>query len=99
MAEKEKQVTSKDKVGKFIDTLSKGDNAKAGEDFKDALRSKVASSLDAKRVDIAKSIFNGAEAQPHSDPKPNVVDPSPKTDTMVDTTGNEVPSAESQPAT
>jgi len=95
----EKKDTSKAQVAKFIDTLKKGDNAKAGEEFKQALRDKVANSLDAKRVDVAKSIFNGTDAQPHSDPKPNVVDPSPKTDTMVDTTGNEVPSAESQPAT
>ena len=105
MAE-EKTMTNK--VATFVDTLQKGDNAAAGDMFKDALRDKVANALDTKRVEVAKSIFNGVEAQPHSDDKPNVADPSPETETMIDTQGNEVPTAteaeapasnESQPTT
>ena len=100
-------------VKKFIDDLSNGKNADAGEAFKDALRAKVADGLDKQRVDIASKIFNGVEPQPFSDPKPVVTDPNPETDVMIDTQGqeieitdngneqpkpeDEVPSAESQP--
>ena len=110
MAE-EKTMTNK--VATFVDTLQKGDNAAAGDMFKDALRDKVANALDTRRVEVAKSIFNGVEAQPHSDPKPAVTDPNPETDVLIDTQGQEiqfepngneqptpeaeVPSAESQP--
>ena len=80
-------------IKKFVDDLSTGNNADAGEAFKDALRAKVADSLDQARVDIAGKIFTDVEAQPHSDPKPNVADPSPETETMLDTQGQEVPSA------
>ena len=100
-------------VAKFVDDLAAGNNAEAGEAFKDALRAKVADSLDQARVDVAGKIFNGVEAQPHSDPKPAVTDPNPETDVIIDTQGqeveitdngneqpkpeDEVPSAESQP--
>ena len=100
-------------VKNFIDKLAVGNNAEAGEAFKDALRAKVADSLDQARVDVAGKIFNGVEAQPHSDPKPAVTDPNPETDFIIDTQGqeveitdngneqpkpeDEVPSAESQP--
>ena len=77
-------------VKKFIDDLSNGKNADAGEAFKDALRAKVADGLDKQRVDIASKIFNGVEAQPHSDPKPAVTDPNPETDVVIDTQGQEV---------
>ena len=102
-----------EKIQNFIDKLATGDNAGAGEAFKDALRDKVATSLDAARQDIAGRIFAGNEAEAHSDPKPAVIDPSPKTDQVMDTQGQEieftdngneqptpeaeVPSAESQP--
>ena len=97
----------------FIDKLAVGNNAEAGEAFKDALRAKVADSLDQARVDVAGKIFNGVEPLPHSDPKPAVTDPNPETDVIIDTQGqeveitdngneqpkpeDEVPSAESQP--
>jgi len=100
-------------VKNFIDKLAVGNNAEAGEAFKDALRAKVADSLDKARVDVAGKIFNGVEAMPHSDPKPAVTDPNPETDVIIDTQGqeveitdngneqpkpeDEVPSAESQP--
>ena len=60
----------------FIDKLADGDNAGAGEAFKDALRSKVGSQLDQARKDMAGNLFNGnIAAEPHSDPKPEIADP------------------------
>ena len=80
-----------EKIQNFIDKLATGDNAGAGEAFKDALRDKVATSLDAQRQDIASKIFNGVpEAEAHSDPKPAVTDPSPTTDQVMDTSGQEI---------
>ena len=87
-------------VKKFIDDLSNGKNADAGEAFKDALRAKVADGLDKQRVDIASKIFNGVEPQPFSDPKPAVTDPNPETDVVIDTQGKEVafePNGNEQP--
>ena len=89
-------------VKKFIDDLSNGKNADAGEAFKDALRAKVADGLDKQRVDIASRIFNdkSTEAQDFSDPKPAVTDPAPETETIIDTQGNEVafePNGNEQP--
>src|SRR5210317_206209 len=87
-------------VSKFVDDLSKGHNAEAGEAFKDALRAKVADGLDQARVNIAGKIFSDVEAQPFSDPKPAVTDPSPGTATMMDTQGHEIafePNGNEQP--
>ena len=89
-------------VKNFIDKLAVGNNAEAGEAFKDALRAKVADGLDKARVDIASRIFNDAstDAQPFSDPKPAVTDPAPETETIMDTQGNEVafePNGNEQP--
>ena len=87
-------------VKKFIDDLSNGKNADAGEAFKDALRAKVADGLDKQRVDVASKIFNGVEPQPFSDPKPAVTDPNPETDVVIDTQGQEVafePNGNEQP--
>ncbi len=61
-----------DEVKNFIDQIADGDNAAAGEAFKDALRMKVGDSLDNHRKDVASRLFNGIEAEPHSDPKPHV---------------------------
>ena len=87
-------------IKKFVDDLSNGNNADAGEAFKDALRAKVADSLDQARVDIAGKIFNGVEAQAISDPKPAVTDPNPETDVLIDTQGQEIsfePNGNEQP--
>ena len=87
-------------VKTFIDDLAAGNNAEAGEAFKDALRDKVAAGLDQARIDIAGKIFNGVEAQPHSDPKPAVIDPSDRTDQIMDTEGQQIeftPNTETQP--
>ena len=73
----------------FIDKLAAGDNAGAGEAFKDALRVKVGSQLDQARKDMAGNLFNGnVEAEPHSDPKPEIADPGTFTreGEVVDTT-------------
>ena len=61
----------------FIDKLADGDNAGAGEAFKDALRVKVGNQLDQPRKDMdPNNLFNGnIEAEPHSDPKPEIADP------------------------
>ena len=65
-----------DETKNFIDKLAAGDNAGAGEAFKDALRVKVGNTLDQARKDMAGNLFNGnIEAEPHSDPKPEIADP------------------------
>ena len=59
----------------FIDNLEAGNNADAGEAFKSALRDKMGDALDAKRQELAANLFNGkVEAEPHSDPKPEIAD-------------------------
>tara|TARA_B100000287_G_scaffold145161_1_gene137008 strand:+ start:606 stop:923 length:318 start_codon:yes stop_codon:yes gene_type:complete len=79
-----------EKIKDFVDKLSAGDNAGAGEAFKDALRDKVATSLDSQRQDIASKIFADVQPEAHSDPKPAVTDPSEKTDQIMDTSGQEI---------
>ena len=79
-----------EKIKDFVDKLSSGDNAGAGEAFKDALRDKVATSLDAQRQDIASKIFTDVQPEAHSDPKPAVTEPSERTDQVIDTTGQEI---------
>ena len=65
-----------EEVKNFIDKIADGDNTTAGDAFKDALRAKVGNALDAHRQEVAGNLFNGTlEAQPHSDPKPEVADP------------------------
>ncbi len=89
------------KTSKFVGLLQKGKNADAGQAFKDALRDKVASALDKARVAIAGKIFNGTQAEKHSDPKPAVTAASDKTDKIMDTDGKEIqftPSAEAPTA-
>ena len=78
-------------IKNFVDAMDKGDNIAAGDAFKDALRDKVASSLDTQRKDIAGRIFNGVpEAEAISDPKPAVTDPNPETGVVIDTQGDEI---------
>ena len=92
-----------EEIKTFIDNLASGDNAQAGEAFKDALRAKVGDQLDVKRQDIAGNMF---QAQPHSDPKPEIASTGTFTqDGQVEPTGAEtqpetpeVSNAESQPA-
>jgi hypothetical protein len=65
-----------EEVKNFIDKIQIGNNADAGEAFKDALRAKVGDALDAHRQQVASNLFNGTfEAQPHSDPKPVIAEP------------------------
>tara|TARA_S200002703_G_C3742102_1_gene228236 strand:- start:266 stop:580 length:315 start_codon:yes stop_codon:yes gene_type:complete len=64
-----------EEVKNFIDKIADGDNASAGDAFKDALRVKVGDSLDAHRQEVAGNMFNGNVEQPHSDPKPVIADP------------------------
>ena len=65
-----------EEVKNFIDKIADGDNAAAGDAFKDALRVKVGDALDNHRKEIAGNLFNGTfDAEPHSDPKPVIADP------------------------
>jgi len=69
-----------EEIKTFIDNLASGDNAQAGEAFKDALRAKVANGLDTKRKEMASQMFNTAQSIPaeaaaFSDPKPEVAEP------------------------
>tara|TARA_B100000959_G_C14684973_1_gene502264 strand:- start:236 stop:553 length:318 start_codon:yes stop_codon:yes gene_type:complete len=77
MSEEENQVSQ---TRDFVDSLASGNNAKAGEAFKGALRDRVGDTLDAKRKEHASNLFSTAqpvptEAQDFSDPKPEVADP------------------------
>ena len=95
-----------EEVKNFIDKLAQNDMVGAGDAFKDALRTKVGDSLDAKRQDLAGTMF---QAEPHSDPKPEIAGTGTFTpDGQVEPTGAnaqetqpetpEVSDAESQPA-
>jgi len=69
-----------EEVKNFIDALASGKNDDAGEAFKDALKVKVGDALDNHRKELAGNLFNGqvevpTEAQPYSDPKPEIADP------------------------
>jgi len=77
-----------DEVKNFIDKIQQGDNAGAGDAFKDALRSKVGSALDGHRKEVASTMFSAVktpgqpeeintakDATTHSDPKPEIADP------------------------
>jgi hypothetical protein len=85
----------------FIDKLAAGDNAGAGDAFKDALRVKVGQTLDNHRKDMAGNMFNQTdnpipEAEAHSDPKPEIADPGTfdRDGNVLDTTGQKDGQAE-----
>ena len=85
----------------FIDKLAAGDNAGAGDAFKDALRVKVGQTLDNHRKDMAGNLFNQTdnpipEAEAHSDPKPERADPGTfdRDGNVLDTTGQKDGKAE-----
>ena len=95
-----------EEVKQFIDKMAKNDMVGAGDAFKDALRAKVGDQFDVKRQDVAGNMF---QAQPHSDPKPEIAGTGTFTqDGQVEPTGAnaqetqpetpEVSDAESQPA-
>ena len=94
-----------EEVKNFIDKMAKNDMVGAGDAFKDALRAKVGDQLDTKRQEVAGTMF---QAQPHSDPKPEIAGTGTFTqDGQVEPTGAnaqetqpetpEVSDAESQP--
>jgi len=60
-----------DEVKNFIDKIADGDNASAGDAFKDALRVKVGDALDNHRQTVASNMFT---ATSFSDPKPEIAD-------------------------
>lgn len=59
-------------IKKFIDQVQAGNNVDAGEAFKDALKAKVGDALDDRRKEMASNMFNQVEAEPYSDPKPEI---------------------------
>ena len=77
-----------EKIKDFIDKLN-GDNAGAGEVFKDALRDKVADSLDAQRQDIAEKYLMEYN-QKHIATLNRGNRTSERTDQVIDTTGQEI---------
>ena len=69
-----------EQVKSFIDKLSLGQAAEAGESFKDALRDKIGDALETRRKELAGVLFQGKiEAEPFSEPKPEVAEPFTKT--------------------
>ena len=85
-----------EEVKNFIDKMAQNDMVGAGDAFKDALRAKVGDQLDVKRQDIAGNMF---QAQPHSDPKPEIAGTGTFTqDGQVEPTGANA-QAETQPET
>ena len=78
---------NENKVADFVNKVVDGDNAAAGEAFKDALKGKVGSALDQQRIDVAGNLFNTAAI---SDPKPNVADPAPTTSQVIGTEGDDI---------
>ena len=69
-----------EQVKSFIDKLSLGQAAEAGEAFKDALRNKVGDALEARRKELAGVLFQGkVEAEPYSEPNPEVAEPFAQT--------------------
>jgi hypothetical protein len=79
-----------EQVKNFIDKLSLGQAAEAGEAFKDALRDKVGDALEARRKELAGVLFQGQiEAEAHSEPKPEVAEPFAQTAAKLSTVGDE----------
>jgi hypothetical protein len=76
-----------EQIKSFIDKLSLGQAAEAGEAFKDALRNKVGDALEARRKELASVLFSG-QAEPHSDPKPEIISPAPRTEPVTDENKN-----------
>ena len=78
--------------------MAQNDMVGAGDAFKDALRAKVGDQLDTKRQEVAGTMF---QAQPHSDPKPEIAGTGTFTqDGQVEPTGaNAQAQAETQPET
>tara|TARA_Y100000389_G_scaffold202359_1_gene247399 strand:+ start:2018 stop:2314 length:297 start_codon:yes stop_codon:yes gene_type:complete len=69
-----------EEIKNFIDKLGDGNNIEAGDAFKDALRTKVGDTLDAKRKELASQLFSTAQSIPNeatsfSDPKPEIAEP------------------------
>tara|TARA_B100001996_G_scaffold26350_1_gene20325 strand:- start:177 stop:500 length:324 start_codon:yes stop_codon:yes gene_type:complete len=87
-----------EEVKNFIDKMAQNDMVGAGDAFKDALRAKVGDQLDTKRQEVAGTMF---QAQPHSDPKPEIAGTGTFTqDGQVEPTGaNAQAQAETQPET
>jgi|TARA_B100000902_G_scaffold323295_1_gene317013 hypothetical protein len=79
--------SEQNKVADFVNKVVSGDNAGAGEAFKDALKDKVGTELDKQRQGVAGNLFNTAAI---SDPKPVVTDPADTTAKIMGTDGQDI---------
>jgi len=64
-----------------------GDGARAKEAIQGVLANKVMDSLEAKKAVVAQAMFNGVSDGAMGLDKPEVADPSPRTETEVPETG------------
>tara|TARA_B100000579_G_C22731718_1_gene804585 strand:+ start:379 stop:630 length:252 start_codon:yes stop_codon:yes gene_type:complete len=64
-----------------------GDGARAKEAIQGVLASKVMDSLEAKKAEVAQAMFNGVSDGAMGLDKPEVADPSPRTETDIPKTG------------
>ena len=64
-----------------------GDGARAKEAIQGVLANKVMDSLEAKKAVVAQAMFNGVSDNAMGHDKPEVADPSPRTETAVPETG------------
>ena len=57
----ERKIMVKENIGKFVNSLQKGDNTQAADHLKNALADKVSSALDDAKTDVARSVFTGQQ--------------------------------------
>ena len=60
-----------------------GDGARAKEAIQNVLASKVMDNLEAKKAVVAQAMFNGVSDGAMGEPKPEVANPAPRTETEV----------------
>lgn len=57
---------TKDLVSSMIDKVAAGENTAAQEDFEAALSAKMAAALDAKKVELAQSVYSNEKSEEES---------------------------------
>lgn len=55
-------------INSMIDKIIDGDNVSAKEDFESLIAAKLSSALDAKKQEVAQSVYAGQEEQPQEEP-------------------------------
>ena len=65
-------------IKSFINNVQNNNNVDAGQDFKDAIRTKIGDALDTRRKEMSQNMFKAQmgdfEEAPHNDPKPEIAD-------------------------